>query len=272
VAFLTVQEGCDKFCTFCVVPYTRGAESRARPRGSSTRPRQLVDSGVREITLLGQNVNAWHGDGPDGGTGRWPPDPRWPRSTGIERIRYTTSHPRDMDDALIAAHGTCQETDALSASAGAVGLRPGPQGDEPQATAPKDYVELVDRIRAPRPDIAMSGDFIVGFPGETDADFEDTMRLVDEVGYAQAFSFQAIRRGPARRPQQAAFNAAMLGRTVPVLFEKPGREPGQMSGRSPWLQPVHAQLDTEWLGRIVPVRIEAQTAHALRGRAVPSIA
>jgi tRNA-2-methylthio-N6-dimethylallyladenosine synthase len=293
--FLTVQEGCDKFCAFCVVPYTRGAEVSRPAARVLDEARALVERGAVEITLLGQNVNAYHGAAPDGGD--------WSLARliralaeidGLLRIRFTTSHPRDMSDDLIAAFGTCEKLMPylhlpLQAGSDRV-LRAMNRGH-----SAADYLLCIDRLRAVRPDIALSGDFIVGFPGETDADFDETLRLVDEVGYAQAYSFRYSARpgtpAASRDPvpgevaaerlqrlqavlnrQQAAFNAAMLGRTVPVLFEKPGREPGQMSGRSPWLQPVHVQLGAEWLGRIVPVRIEAQTAHALRGRAVPSIA
>ncbi|MCO6409119.1 tRNA (N6-isopentenyl adenosine(37)-C2)-methylthiotransferase MiaB [Hoeflea alexandrii] len=278
-AFLTVQEGCDKFCTFCVVPYTRGAEvSRPVDRilGEAER---LAEAGVREVTLLGQNVNAWHGKGADGrewGLGELVR--RLATIEGIDRIRYTTSHPRDMDDALIAAHRDLPELMPylhLPVQAGSDRILKAMNRRHTAA----EYVNLVGRIRAARPDIALSGDFIVGFPGETDADFEDTMRLVREVRYASAFTFKySIRPGTpgadmddqvdeavkterlARlqdliNEQTRAFGRECVGKVVDLLLEKPGRNTGQLIGRSPWLQPVIVDAKLGEIGDIVRVRI-----------------
>ncbi|WP_375589789.1 tRNA (N6-isopentenyl adenosine(37)-C2)-methylthiotransferase MiaB [Hoeflea alexandrii] len=278
-AFLTVQEGCDKFCTFCVVPYTRGAEvSRPVDRilGEAGR---LAEAGVREITLLGQNVNAWHGKGADGrewGLGELVR--RLATIEGIDRIRYTTSHPRDMDNALIAAHRDLPELMPylhLPVQAGSDRILKAMNRRHTAA----EYVNLVGRIRAARPDIALSGDFIVGFPGETDADFEDTMRLVREVRYASAFTFKySIRPGTpgadmddqvdeavkterlARlqdliNEQTRAFGRECVGKVVDLLLEKPGRNTGQLIGRSPWLQPVIVDAKLGEIGDIVRVRI-----------------
>ncbi len=280
-AFLTVQEGCDKFCTFCVVPYTRGAEFSRTPEAIEAEARRLADKGVREVTLLGQNVNAYEG-------GLAALVRRLAKVPGLDRIRYTTSHPRDMDEALIFAHA---EVDALmpylhlpvQAGSDRV-LKAMNRGHTAQ-----HYLRLVDKIRAARPDIALSGDFIVGFPGETDADFEQTLQVVREARYASAFSFKYSRRPgtPAaampgqvaeevkserlRRlqalleQQQQAFNGAMAGRTVPVLFERRGRNPGQIVGRSPYLQGVHAEAPERLIGQIVPVRISGAGANSLAG-------
>ena len=278
-AFLTVQEGCDKFCTFCVVPYTRGAEvSRPVDRilGEAER---LAEAGVREITLLGQNVNAWHGKGADGrewGLGELVR--RLATIKGIDRIRYTTSHPRDMDDALIAAHRDLPELMPylhLPVQSGSDRILKAMNRRHTAA----EYVKLVERIRAARPDIALSGDFIVGFPGETDADFEDTMRLVREVRYASAFTFKySIRPGTpgagmddqvdeavkterlARlqdliNEQTRAFGRECVGKVVDLLLEKPGRNTDQLIGRSPWLQPVIVDAKLGEIGDIVRVRI-----------------
>ncbi|WP_340159550.1 tRNA (N6-isopentenyl adenosine(37)-C2)-methylthiotransferase MiaB [uncultured Hoeflea sp.] len=278
-AFLTVQEGCDKFCTFCVVPYTRGAEvSRPVDRilGEAER---LASAGVREVTLLGQNVNAWHGKGADGrewGLGELVR--RLATIDGIDRIRYTTSHPRDMDDALIEAHRDLPELMPylhLPVQAGSDRILKAMNRRHTAA----EYIRLVDRIRAARPDIALSGDFIVGFPGETDEDFEDTMRLVREVNYASAFTFKySIRPGTpgadmdnqvdeavkAERlarlqdlinQQTRAFGRDCVGKTVDLLLEKPGRNTDQIIGRSPWLQPVIVDAKLGKIGDIVRVRI-----------------
>ena len=278
-AFLTVQEGCDKFCTFCVVPYTRGAEvSRPVDRilGEAER---LAEAGVREITLLGQNVNAWHGRGADGrewGLGELVR--RLATIKGIDRIRYTTSHPRDMDDALIAAHRDLPELMPylhLPVQSGSDRILKAMNRRHTAA----EYVKLVERIRAARPDIALSGDFIVGFPGETDQDFEDTMQLVREVKYASAFTFKySIRPGTpgagmedqvdeavkterlARlqdliNQQTRAFGRECVGKVVDLLLEKPGRNTGQLIGRSPWLQPVIVDAKLGEIGDIVRVRI-----------------
>ena len=286
-AFLTVQEGCDKFCTFCVVPYTRGAEVSRPVAQIVAEARGLVAAGVREITLLGQNVNAWHGEGPDGrpwGLGELLRE--LARIEGLARLRYTTSHPRDMDDALIAAH---RDLDMLMpylhlpVQAGSDRIL---KAMNRKHTA-DDYRRLIDRIRRARPDIALSGDFIVGFPGETDADFEDTLTLVRQVAYAQAFSFkysprpgtpgatmdghvdERVKSERLHRlqallaEQQAAFMQSLVGKQVSVLLEKPGREPGQLVGRSPFLQPVICDETVGKIGDIAAVRIERASTNSL---------
>jgi len=288
-AFLTVQEGCDKFCTFCVVPYTRGAEYSRPMAAVLAEARGLAAQGVREVVLLGQNVNAYDGVGSDG-------EPSTlaglayalAEIPGLDRIRYTTSHPRDMSDDLIAAHA---ELDALMPYL----HLPVQSGSDKILKAmnrghtAESYLRLIDRIRAIRPDMALSGDFIVGFPGETDADFEATLSLVRAVGYASAFSFKYSKRPgtPASamqvqiaeavkaerlaqlnallEEQQNAFNAQMTNRTVNVLFERAGRKPGQMVGRSPYLQPVWVMGSSELAGRIAPVRIENASHGSLAG-------
>jgi tRNA-2-methylthio-N6-dimethylallyladenosine synthase len=289
-AFLTVQEGCDKFCAFCVVPYTRGAEVSRPVERVLAEARALVARGVREITLLGQNVNAYHGEGPDGrewGLGRL--IRALAEVEGLARIRYTTSHPNDMDDALIAAHAEVPELMPylhLPVQAGSDRVL---KAMNRRHTA-ESYLRLIERIRAARPDIALSGDFIVGFPGETEAEFEETMALVRAAGYAHAFSFKYSPRPgtPAAESdqlpeevkadrlgrlqallaeQQRAFNEAMVGRRLPVLVEKPGRHAGQMAGRSPYLQAVHFPGAPEMAGRIVEVRIEGAGQNSLAGAA-----
>ena len=283
-AFLTVQEGCDKFCTFCVVPYTRGGEYSRPVEAILDEARRLVDGGVREVTLLGQNVNAYAGPGGLAGLVR-----RLAEIPGLARIRYTTSHPRDMDDALIDAHG---EIEALMPylhlpvqSGSDRILRAMNRGHTAD-----HYLKLVERIRAARPDMAMSGDFIVGFPGETEADFERTLDVIRATGHAAAFSFKYSRRPgtPAAalpgqvdeavkedrlarlqallNEQQAAFNTAMVGRTLPVLFERVGRREGQVVGRSPYLQPVHITGPDSLIGGIWPVTIAAATRGSLTGQ------
>ena len=282
-AFLTVQEGCDKFCSFCVVPYTRGAEWSRGPDAIEAEARALADKGVREVTLLGQNVNAYAGDGGLAGLVR-----RLAKIPGLDRIRYTTSHPRDMDEALIAAHAEVAELMPylhLPVQSGSDRiLKAMNRGHTAEA-----YLRLIERVRAARPDIAISGDFIVGFPGERDTDFEATLSLVREVGYASAFSFKYSRRPgtPAAampgqtaedvkverlhrlqsllEDQQMAFNAAQAGRTLPVLFEKLGRHDGQLIGRSPYLQSVHAVAPDRLIGQITPVRIESAARNSLAG-------
>jgi tRNA-2-methylthio-N6-dimethylallyladenosine synthase len=287
-AFLTVQEGCDKFCTFCVVPYTRGAEA-SRPAASvMDEARGLVARGAREITLLGQNVNAYRGAGPDGRS--WGLA-RLVRALaeidGLWRIRYTTSHPLDMDDDLIAAH---RDVPALmpflhlpvQSGSDAVLKRMN------RRHTVTDYRRTVERLRAARPDLALSSDFIVGFPGEGDADFRATLALVAVVGFAQAFSFkysprpgtpaaempdqvpEAVKdarlhelQGLVRR-QQNAFNRGCEGRVVEVLFDRPGRRQGQSLGRSPWLQPVHVDGGAR-PGELKPVRIVKSLANSLAG-------
>jgi tRNA-2-methylthio-N6-dimethylallyladenosine synthase len=286
-AFLTVQEGCDKFCTFCVVPYTRGADWSRPAAAVEAEARVLAAQGVREVTLLGQNVNAY--SAPDAeGLGLAGLVRRLAKIEGLDRIRYTTSHPADMDDALIAAHG---EVEALMpylhlpVQAGSDKVLKAMN----RAHTAESYVRLIERIRAARPDIAISGDFIVGFPGERDSDFEATLSLVREVGYAGAFSFKYSRRPgtPAAAmmgqvtpavadarlqalqtllvEQQKAFNAAQVGRVLPVLFEKPGRHPGQLIGRSPYLQSVHLEAPAALMGQIAPARIASAGQNSLAG-------
>ncbi|PXA92240.1 tRNA (N6-isopentenyl adenosine(37)-C2)-methylthiotransferase MiaB [Caulobacter sp. D4A] len=283
-AFLTVQEGCDKFCTFCVVPYTRGGEWSRPPEAIEDEARRLADQGVREVTLLGQNVNAYDG----GGLTLAKLVRRLAKITGLDRIRYTTSHPRDMGEDLIEAHGELPQLMPylhLPVQAGSDKILKAMNRDH---TA-ESYVKLIERIRTARPDIAMSGDFIVGFPGERDGDFEKTLDLVREVGFASAFSFKYSRRPgtPASAmpgqvdeavkserldrlnqlldEQQRAFNASQVGKTLPVLFEKAGRHPGQIVGRSPYLQAVHASGGEHLIGTIVPVRIESAAKMSLAG-------
>jgi tRNA-2-methylthio-N6-dimethylallyladenosine synthase len=288
-AFLTVQEGCDKFCTFCVVPYTRGMEYSRCVADIEGEARRLVAGGVREITLLGQNVNAYHGEGPDGRA--WSLAAligQLARIDGLERLRYTTSHPRDMSDDLIAAHAEEAKLMPylhLPFQAGADRIL---AAMNRKHTA-KDYLDLVVRIRAAQPQIALSTDIIVGFPGETEAEFEQTLALAAQVGFAQAYSFKySARPGtPAGKladqipdavktqrlarlqtlleEQQAAFNAKFVGRTLPVLFERSGRRPGQLVGRSPYLQAVHAEAAPEMLGRILPVEISSFGPNSLAG-------
>nr|WP_232272484.1 tRNA (N6-isopentenyl adenosine(37)-C2)-methylthiotransferase MiaB [Komagataeibacter europaeus] len=288
-AFLTIQEGCDKFCSFCVVPYTRGAESSRPAQAVIAEARRLVAAGVREITLLGQNVNAYHGDGPDART--WGLT-RLARvladEVGIERIRYTTSHPRDMEDDLIAAHRDLPQLMPflhLPVQSGSdrvlAAMNRGHTADE--------YRALVGRLRDARPDLALSSDFIVGHPGETDADFADTMRLINDIGFAQAYSFKYSSRpgtpaaGAAMhvaedvkdarlqelqavlRVQQDAFNDATVGVTAPVLFTGHGRKPGQVSGKSPWLQAVNVDGPDSLIGRIANVDIRHRYTNSLGG-------
>ena len=292
-AFLTIQEGCDKFCTFCVVPYTRGAE-QSRPVVDILREADgLVASGARELVLLGQNVNAYHGEGPDGriwGLARLLR--RLAELPGLERLRYTTSHPVDMDADLVRAHGELPQlmpflhlpvqsgSDAVLAAMN-------------RNYSADDFRRVVDDLRAARPDIALSSDFIVGFPGETDADFAATMALVREIGFAQAFSFKysprpgtpasGLRRQIADRVksdrlrelqellerQAAEFNAASVGSTMPVLLERPGRHPGQLVGRSPYLQAIHVSAGGLTIGDLVQVRVTACHSHSLAGMVVP---
>jgi len=283
-AFLTVQEGCDKFCTFCVVPYTRGGEWSRPVNDIVEEAKRLADQGVREVTLLGQNVNAYDGDG----SSLAKLVRQLAKIDGLDRIRYTTSHPRDMGEDLIEAHGELPELMPylhLPVQAGSDKILKAMNRDH---TA-ESYVRLIERIRAARPDIAMSGDFIVGFPGERDGDFEKTLELVREVGFASAFSFKYSRRPgtPASAmpgqvdeavkaerlerlnqlldEQQRAFNAAQVGKVLPVLFEKPGRHPGQIVGRSPYLQAVHCEGGEQLIGTIVPVRIESAAKMSLAG-------
>jgi tRNA-N(6)-(isopentenyl)adenosine-37 thiotransferase enzyme MiaB len=286
-AFLSVQEGCDKFCTFCVVPYTRGSEVSRPVSQILAEAERLAGAGVREITLLGQNVNAWHGEGPDGaewGLGRLLF--RLAEIPGLSRLRYTTSHPRDMDDELIAAHRDLRSLMPylhLPVQSGSDRILKAMN----RRHKAEDYLRLIERIRAARPDIAMSGDFIVGFPGETDEDFEATLALVREVGYAQAFSFKYSARpgtpGAEMKghlpesvkderlqllqallaAQQQEFTQSRVGLAFDVLIEKPGRRPGQRVGRSPWLQPVVVEETAGEIGDIIPVRIARAEGHTL---------
>ncbi|HEV8031630.1 MAG TPA: tRNA (N6-isopentenyl adenosine(37)-C2)-methylthiotransferase MiaB [Stellaceae bacterium] len=288
-AFLTVQEGCDKFCTFCVVPYTRGAEYSRPAAEIIEEARRLAAAGAREITLLGQNVNAYHGAAPEGGEwGLGDLIRALARVPGLARLRYTTSHPRDVDDGLIAAHRDVSELMPFL-------HLPVQSGSDRVLTAMNrrhgadQYRRTVERLRAARPDLALSSDFIVGFPGESDVDFEATLGLVREIGFAQAFSFKYSPRPgtPAATAsdqtpdsvkterlaalqellsdQQRAFNDSCVGRVLPVLFEKPGRHPGQLVGRSPYLQSVHAELREDRIGDIIAVRIEAAQPNSLAG-------
>jgi len=282
-AFLTVQEGCDKFCTFCVVPYTRGGEWSRPAEAIEAEARDLAGQGVREVTLLGQNVNAYDGEGGLAALVR-----RLAKIPGLDRIRYTTSHPRDMDEALISAHGDLPELMPylhLPVQSGSDRILKAMN----RAHTAESYLRLIEKIRSRRPDIAISGDFIVGFPGERDADFEATLQLVREVGHASAFSFKYSRRPgtpAAAMPGQVAeavkeerlarlnallddqaraFNTSQVGRTLPVLFERKGRHPGQLIGRSPYLQAVHATAPDRLIGQIVPVRIESAARMSLGG-------
>jgi tRNA-2-methylthio-N6-dimethylallyladenosine synthase len=287
-AFLTVQEGCDKFCSFCVVPYTRGAEASRPVRAIVAEARGLIGRGAREITLLGQNVNAYRGEEKGGTLGLGGLIRRLAGIPGLRRLRYTTSHPGDMDEDLIAAHG---EVDALMPFL----HLPVQSGADAVLEAMNrrhragDYRRLVERLRKARPDLALSSDFIVGFPGEGEADFEATLKLVEEISFAQAFSFKYSRRPgtPASvmsgqipedvkaerlarlqallSRQQQAFNRAQEGRVLDVLFETEGRRPGQITGRSPYLQPVHVEAPRGLIGSIGPVRIKAALANSLSG-------
>ncbi len=279
-----MQEGCDKFCTFCVVPYTRGAEVSRRAPAIIAEARALALQGVREVILLGQNVNAWR----DGGMGLGALCRSLAAIDGIERIRFTTSHPRDMDDDLIAAFA--QEPKLmpylhLPVQSGSDTILAAMNRGHTAA----DYRRIIEKIRAARPDIAVSGDFIVGFPGETTEDFEATLGLVRAVGYAAAFSFKYSRRPgtpAASMPKQVPeaekdrrlaalqalltaerdrFCAGLVGQTLPVLFEKPGRQPGQLIGRTPYLQSVHASAPASLIGRVAPVRVIGLTPNALAG-------
>jgi tRNA-2-methylthio-N6-dimethylallyladenosine synthase len=296
-AFLTVQEGCDKFCTFCVVPYTRGAEVSRPVAAILKEAEELAAAGIREITLLGQNVNAYHGDGDDGAS--WTLARLMRRLAmieGLDRLRYATSHPRDMGDDLIAMHRDLPQAMPylhLPVQAGSDRILKAMNRRHTAA----EYLDTIARVRAARPDIALSSDFIVGFPGETDADFEATMALVRTVGFAQAYSFKYSERpgtpaadAGAQVPedvktarlhalqalilaQQTAYNAASVGRVVDVLFEKPGRNPGQIAGKSPHLQAVHVQIGDEaaaaaMIGRIAAVEITGVASNSLAGRLV----
>ncbi len=288
-AFVTVQEGCDKFCTFCVVPYTRGAEVSRRVDNILAEVAQLADAGVREVTLIGQNVNAYHGEGLDGRP--WSLARLLERIAmvgGIDRLRYTTSHPHDMKDDLIAAHRDLPQLMPqlhLPVQSGSDRILAAMNRRHTRA----NYLAIVARLRATRPDLALTSDFIVGFPGETEDDFAATLALVDEVGYAGSFSFKYSPRpgtpGAQMRNQvadevkserlqrlqgaidrsQAAFNRGCLGRTFDVLFERPGRHRGQLVGRSPYLQPVQVDAPAALMGEIAAVTINEIASNSLFG-------
>jgi tRNA-2-methylthio-N6-dimethylallyladenosine synthase len=287
-AFITVQEGCDKFCTFCVVPYTRGAEVSRPVEKIVAEAERLAEAGVREITLIGQNVNAYHGADAAGRSatlGRLLH--RLAEVPAIARLRYTTSHPLDMDDGLIAAHRDLPPLMPqlhLPVQSGSDRVLDAMNRRHTRA----DYLRVIERLRAARADLAFSSDFIVGFPGETDADFADTLRLVAEVGYASAFSFkysprpgtpaaemaqlsEAVKDERLQRLQheidrhQAAFIARCDGVTFDVLFEKPGKKPGQIVGRSPYLQPVQVIAPSNLIGEIAPVTVTEVGSNSLFG-------
>jgi tRNA-2-methylthio-N6-dimethylallyladenosine synthase len=293
-AFLTVQEGCDKFCTFCVVPYTRGNEV-SRPVDRIIREaEELAGAGVREVTLLGQNVNAYHGAGAAGDT--WSLARlmrRLAEVPGLDRLRYATSHPRDMSDDLIAMHRDLPEAMPylhLPVQAGADRVLKVMNRRHTAA----EYLRIIDGVRAARPDIALSSDFIVGFPGETDAEFRQTMTLAETVGFAAAYSFKYSERPgtPAADlkkqvpedektarlhelqalilKQQTDYNEASVGRVVDVLFEKTGRHPGQITGKTPHMQPVHVMGPSSLLGQIAAVEITGTIANSLAGRLLRS--
>jgi len=291
-AFLTVQEGCDRFCTFCVVPYTRGAEYSRPVARILTEARQAVQAGVREITLLGQNVNAYHGEGPDGkdwGLGRLIRE--LAELPSLDRIRYTTSHPADVDEGLIAAHRDVPQLMPF------LHLPVQSGSDRILAAMNRRYTadayrQIADRLRSARSDLALSSDFIIGFPGESEEDFLATLDLVEQVGFAQAFSFKYSRRPgtPAAsaadqvpeditsnrldtlqrllKSQQRGFNEACIGKVLPVLFEKPGRHDGQIVGRSPYLQSVHVTAKAQ-PGDILPVLILGASSNSLLGSLAP---
>ena len=285
-AFLTVQEGCDKFCTYCVVPYTRGAEVSRPFAAIADEAKALADAGARELTLLGQNVNAWA----DGGKGLHDLIEAIAAIPEIARIRYTTSHPNDMTDGLIAAHRDVEKLMAflhLPVQAGSDRVLKAMNRSHTSAS----YLNILDKVRAARPDIALSGDFIVGFPGETDAEFEETLRLVEQVRYAQAFSFkysprpgtpaadmdgqvaQEVMDERLQRLQallnahQLAFNEASVGRRTSVLLERPGRRLGQLVGKTPWLQSVHLETAAK-IGDIVEVELLSAGPNSLAGQPV----
>jgi len=288
-AFLTVQEGCDKFCTFCVVPYTRGVEFSRPFAAIEAEARTLAEAGAVEIVLLGQNVNAYHGEMHDGRTGSLADLVRHLASIeGIERIRYTTSHPRDMSDDLIAAHADIPQLMPylhLPVQSGSDRVLAAMNRKHTAA----EYLDLIARVRSARPGIALSSDFIVGFPGETRQDFEDTLKLIRAVGFAQAYSFKYSPRPgtPAAGlddqladeeksdrlqqlqaeldAQQSAFNVSSVGTVVPVLFERRSREQGVLTGRSPHLQIVHAEAAEALLGRIAPVEVKSCRQMSLSG-------
>ena len=297
-AFLTIQEGCDKFCSFCVVPYTRGAEFSRDAASVIAEAKRLVAQGAREISLLGQNVNAWHGEAPNGGSwtlGRLLRE--LAEIEGLARLRYTTSHPRDMDDDLIAAHGEIPALMPflhLPVQSGSdkvlKAMNRGHTADE--------YRRIADKLRTARPDLALSSDFIAGHPGETEADHQETLRLIRDIDFALAFSFKYSARpgtpaagAPLQLPepekdrrlqeiqallrdQQDAFNRSRLGLRFDVLFTGAGRHPGQAAGRSPWLQPVHAASGehdpASLIGQVLPCEVTSIHPNSLGVRILPA--
>jgi tRNA-2-methylthio-N6-dimethylallyladenosine synthase len=293
-AFLSVQEGCDKFCTFCVVPYTRGSEYSRSVEEIISEARNLADTGVKEITLLGQNVNAYHGDDKNGITRKLGYlIAEIAEIDGIERIRYTTSHPRDMEQELIDAHRDIEKLMPylhLPVQSGSDNIL---KIMNRKHKAEK-YYEVIDSIRKARPDLALSGDFIVGFPGETDKDFEDTMKLVSDIDYASAYSFKysprpgtpaANMQGQVREDvkteriqrlqallneQQMAFNQNCVGLTMPVLFDRKGSKNGQLHARTPYNQSIHVQANERLFGEIVDVKITGAFANSLSGEIIMS--
>jgi tRNA-2-methylthio-N6-dimethylallyladenosine synthase len=294
-AFVTVQEGCDKFCSFCVVPYTRGSETSRPVAKIAAEVERLCAAGVREITLLGQNVNAYHGEGPDGRTHTLGMLlHRLAENSGIARLRYATSHPRDIDASLIAAHRDLPKVMPqlhLPVQSGSDRVLAAMRRRHSRA----DYLAVIARLRAARPDMAFTSDFIVGFPGETEDDFRETLGIVDEVGYASAFSFKysprpgtpaadcedqiddevkterLARLQAAIDRRQTAFNAGCVDRTFDVLFEKSGRRAGQLVGRSPYLQPVQVMAPSSLLGAIAAVSITEAGSNSLFGRLAHSL-
>jgi tRNA-2-methylthio-N6-dimethylallyladenosine synthase len=294
--FVTVQEGCDKFCTFCVVPYTRGAEISRPVQKILAEVQHLAAAGVREITLIGQNVNAYHGEGPDGRPWSLARLLRQVAQVdGIDRLRYTTSHPRDMSDDLIAAHRDLHELMPqlhLPIQSGSDRVLAAMNRRHTCA----DYLDIVKRLRDARPDLALTSDFIVGFPGETESDFAATLSLVGEIGFSGAFSFkysprpgtpgadmddQIDEQTKSQRLQrlqqaidrnQAAFNRRCLGRSFEVLFERPGRHAGQLVGRSPYLQPVQVAAPAALIGGIATVTITEIASNSLFGAFTPNAA
>jgi tRNA-2-methylthio-N6-dimethylallyladenosine synthase len=291
-AFVTVQEGCDKFCTFCVVPYTRGAEVSRPVQKVIAEIEHLAAAGVREITLIGQNVNAYHGEGPDGRV--WSLSRLLERAAqigGVARLRYTTSHPRDMDDDLIATHrdlASLMPQLHLPVQSGSDRILAAMNRRHSRA----DYLDIVRRLRQAKPDLALTSDFIVGFPGETERDFTDTLSLIEEVGFSGAFSFKYSQRPGTPGAdmdeqiaedvkserlqrlqdlidrQQMAFNQSCVGKSFDVLFEKAGRHPGQVVGRSPYLQPVPVEAPQSLIGEVARVTITAAVANSLLGRLI----
>jgi tRNA-2-methylthio-N6-dimethylallyladenosine synthase len=289
-AFLTIMEGCDKFCTYCVVPYTRGAEISRSWSAILDEAKALVDGGVREITLLGQNVNAWTGEDDKGrAQGMDGLVRELARIDALKRIRYTTSHPNDMSDGLIAAHGDEPKLMPFL-------HLPVQSGNDRvlkamnRSHSADSYLRIIDRVRAARPDIALSGDFIVGFPGESEAEFEDTLRIVEQVRYAQCYSFKYSSRPgtpaadmdgqiPAEvmderlarlqaliNRHQVEFNAATVGRRTDILLERKGRHPGQLIGKTPWLQSVHVTAPELSIGDMAEVDIISAGPNSLAGQ------